>query len=96
MTLRVDAQPIGKKLYRLRIFYDGQFIGEYERTQGADIERKKQEVECASDLLLTIYRSTGEFLVRWDKKRCVKAIRVNGVEVGQVPKGCWRRPSWEL
>ena len=95
MGLRVDAQLLGTKLHRLMISHDGQFIGEYERVQEADIERKKAEIKCALAMLLAIHRSKGEFVVRWDGKRRVISIRVNGVEVGQVPVQCWRRPSWE-
>jgi hypothetical protein len=95
MGLRVDPLLIGKKLHRLQISYDNQVIGEYERSQEADIERKKQEIECALQLLLEIYHSKGEFLVRWDSKRRLKSIRVNGIEVGQIPTKCYRRPSWE-
>ena len=47
MGHHVDAQLIGKKLHRLTITHNGQFFGEYERTQAADIERKKAEIKCA-------------------------------------------------
>lgn len=94
MSLRIDSEVIGKKLNRLSVYYDGQYIGEYERSQEADIERKSLEVKCALPLLLNIYESKGEFQVRWDNARRVKSIRVNGVEVGQIPCECWRKPSW--
>lgn len=96
MSLVVNTQPIGKKLHRLEIFSDGQFIGEYERSQEADIERKKEEIKCALSRLVAIHRSKGEFVVRWDGGRRVKSIRVNGIEVDQIPIECWRRPSWEV
>lgn len=95
MGLRVDAQSLGTKLHRLAISYDGQFIGEYERSQAADIDRKKEEIKCALSLLLGIYRSKGEFVVRWDGRQRVKSVRVSGIEVAQIPTRCWRRPSWE-
>lgn len=95
MGLRVETQLLGKKLYRLSISYDGQYIGDYERAQQADIERKKAEIKCAIAQLLEIRRGKGEFMVRWDTRRKVKSIRVNGVEVGQIPVECWRKPSWD-
>lgn len=95
MSLVVNAQLIGKKFHRLAILNDGQFIGEYERSQEADIERKKEEIKCALSKLVEIHRSRGEFVVRWDGRRRVKSIRVNGIEVDQIPIECWRRPSWE-
>ena len=95
MGLRVDAQLI-KKQHRLVISYGGQIIGEYERAQESDIDRKKAEIKCALAMLLDIHRRKGEFTVRWDGKRRVKSIRVNGVEVGLIPHDCWRKPSWEI
>jgi hypothetical protein len=95
MSLTVDAQPLGIKLHRLAISNDGLFIGEYERSQAADIQRKIEEIKCALPLLLHVFLRKGEFVVRWDSKRRLKSIRVNGVEVGQVPVRCWRTPSWE-
>lgn len=86
----------GQTLHRLVILHDGQVIGEYERTQAEDIERKKTEIECALTQLLEIYRGKGKpFTVRWDGKRRVKSIRVDSKEVGQVPIECWHEPSWK-
>ncbi len=93
MKLQVNAHSIGTKLYRLEISHNGQFIGEYERAQKDDIARKKEEIDCASELLLDIYRKKGAFVVRWDIKRRLKSIRVNGVEVDQIPRNCWLKPS---
>ena len=93
MGLRVDAQLLGTKLHRLEISYDGQYIGEYERAQAADIERKKEEIICALSALLEIYEREGEFKVRWDGGRRVKSIRVDGKEVGRISAECWRKPS---
>ncbi len=95
MSLRIDPQPIGTKLHRLAIYYQGQFLGEYERTQSADIARKTEEIKCALVLLIDIHREKGEFQVRWDGARGVKSIRVDGLEVGQIPKDCWRKASWQ-
>lgn len=94
MSLQVDAQPIGIKLHRLVITSDGVIIGEYERSQAADIDRKIEEIKCALQLLVDVYKRDGEFVVRWDSKRRVKSIRVRGAEVSQVPLDCWRQPSW--
>jgi hypothetical protein len=93
--LNVKTELIGKKLHRLEVYHDGKFIGEYERSQAKDIERKTKEVNLASDLLLSIYREYGAFIVRWDGVSHKKSVRVNGTEVSIVPKGCWLKPSWE-
>ena len=92
--LSVKPVLIGKKLHRMEIFSGGQFIGEYERSQAADIDRKTREINCASKLLLEIFRKHGQFVVRWDGSEHKKSIRVNEIEVGTVPKECWRKPSW--
>jgi hypothetical protein len=94
-SLRIDSQPLGVRLNRLSIIYKDQYIGEYERSQDADIDRKKAEIRCSLALLLEIYSKNGEFQVRWDGSRRVKSIRVNGREVGQIPQECWRKASWE-
>ena len=95
MPLRVRSELIGSKLHRLLIFQDGQYIGEYERSQEADIERKKAEIRNAEAELLGIYRRHGEFVVRWDGAKRQKSVRVKGTEVGTVPRAAWERPSWE-
>ena len=94
-TLVVKDEKIGKKLNRLYIFHEGRLIGEYERSQDADIERKIEEINAASNLLLETYKQHGQFKVRWDGLHHKKSIRVNDIEVGSVPKKCWRKPSWE-
>ena len=94
-TLDVKAHLIGKKFYRLSIFHEGTYIGEYEKSQAADIERKIREVELSSDLLLSVYRKHGLFVVRWDRENGKKSIRIDGSEVGSIPKECWQKPSWK-
>ena len=95
MSLRIDAQPIGVKLHRLMIYHDGQLIGEYERSQAADIERKTREIQKALPKLLEIFRERGEFQVRWNGQKNAKSVRVNGIEVWQIPRECWETPSWD-
>lgn len=94
-NLIVKTESIGKKLNRLDIFNNGQLIGEYERAQEADIERKIQEINCASDMLLEVYSKHGEFVVRWNGSEHKKSVRVNDFEVASIPKECWKKPSWE-
>jgi len=94
MGLVINHHLLGKTLNRLEIHHDGQYIGEYERSQAADIERKKEEIRCAQGLLLSIYRKHGEFQVRWVKDRKEKVIYVRKMERGIIPKSCWRKPSW--
>ncbi|WP_341528797.1 hypothetical protein WKK05_05595 [Nostoc sp. UHCC 0302] len=93
MTLFVRVEPIGKKMNRLLIESNGIFIGEYEKSQQADIDRKIEEINAAETTLLSIYEKYGEFCVRWDGK--AKSIRVKGIEVGSIPKAAWRRASWQ-
>ncbi|MDZ8187431.1 MAG: hypothetical protein RMX96_21610 [Nostoc sp. ChiSLP02] len=93
MTLFVRSEPIGKKMNRLLIESNGTFIGEYERSQQADIERKTEEINAAETTLLSIYEKYGKFCVRWDGKAKKKSIRVKGIEVGTIPKAAWRTPS---
>ena len=95
MPLQVDAQRLGVKFHRLEIRYDGELIGEYERSQAADIDRKTREIACALPRLLEIYRTQGLFQVRWDGRNNSKSVRVNGVEVWRIPRECWRQPSWK-
>ena len=91
---KLDVKPylIGTKLHRMEIFLQGTFIGEYERSQAEDIERKIREIELASDLLVEIYRKHGPFVVRWES--CQKSVRVNGLRVAVIPRECWQKPSW--
>lgn len=95
MSLRIDSQLLGTKFHRLSIYYDGHLLGEYERAQAADIARKTEEIRCALPKLLDIFKAHGEFRVRWDGTRRVKSVRVSNIEVWQIPKNCWRKPSWQ-
>lgn len=94
MALLIDHYAIGKKLYRLEIRHDGRYIGEYERSQADDIERKKEEVRCAADPLLRVYQQCGEFKVRWNGDRREKVVFVQDIERAVIPRSCWRPPSW--
>ncbi|MFY7927844.1 MAG: hypothetical protein ACOVS5_03145 [Oligoflexus sp.] len=94
MKIHVDPQPIGKKLNRLVLTLEGQYIGEYERSQLADVQRKTAEVACASELLNQLYQQYGELKVRWNGMRGEKIIYAGGVECGVIPKDCWKKPSW--
>lgn len=94
MSIDVKTAPIGAKLHSLLMFADRVFIGEYERSQAADIERKKAEIEESTDLLLALFRQYGELSVRWDGNRRVKSIRSRDIEVGVIPKSAWKPPSW--
>ena len=96
MSVHIRAESIGQKLYRLHISIDGTAIGEYERSQEADIDRKTAEVVAAQALLLSLFRKHGELCVRWDGKGRTKSVRrADGVEIGVIPKSAWRTPSWQ-
>ncbi len=94
MTLFVRFESIGNKMNRLLIYSNGIFIGEYEKSQQADIDRKIEEINAAETTLLSIYEKHGVFLVRWDGKARKKSIRVKDIEVGSIPKAAWRAASW--
>mgnify|MGYP003449531212 FL=1 len=95
MSVKVIAHPIGKKLHRSEIWSDGKLIGEYERAQANDIERKTDEIHACLAMLEAIEHQHGLFVVRWDGQRREKVIRVHGAEVGTIPRSEWRKPSWE-
>ena len=96
MTVLVRAESIGTKLHRLRIFIDGTYIGEYERAQAEDIDRKKAEIAAAEAELLSLFRNHGELRVRWNAKDLEKTVRrTDGVKVGVIPTSAWRTPSWQ-
>jgi hypothetical protein len=96
MSVLVRAEPIGTKLHRLRVFIDGIYIGEYERSQAADIDRKKAEIVAAQPELLALFRKHGELCVRWNGRDREKTVRrADGVKVGTIPKSAWRAPSWQ-
>ena len=97
MSVHVRAELVGEKLHRLHIFIDGVGIGEYEKSQEADIDRKTAEIVAAKDLLLDLFRKHGKLSVRWDGKGRKKSVRnAAGVEVGEIPKSAWKKPSWEV
>ena len=95
MALTVSVKSIGERLFQLLIYSDGMYIGEYERSQEADVERKKREIANAEAVLLEVFRKHGPFVVRWNRQARQKSIRVNDVQVGTVPKAAWETPSWE-
>lgn len=96
MKVLVRAESIGTKLYRLRIFIDGTYIGEYERAQAADIKRKKEEIVASREELLSLFRKHGELCVRWNGKDREKTVRrADGVKIGVIPRSAWRTPSWQ-
>lgn len=95
MSLFVRTETIGPKLHRLCIFIHGTYIGEYERSQAADLERKQAEIIAAQTELLELYRKHGALRVRWNRKDHEKTVRrSDGVKVGVIPRKAWRTPSW--
>jgi hypothetical protein len=98
MSLTVKSQAIpNSRLHRRLIYNEGLQIGEYERSQAADIRRKTEEVLATEDLLLEIYRRHGAFCVRWTRAGRKKSIRLGGPdgrEIGVIPKSAWRKPTW--
>ena len=81
--VEVRVVPQGSD-YRLDLYYEGEYIGEYERSRASeesgDREAKVREAEGASDLLLEARKRTtnGKITVRWNYKapyRLRKEIR---------------------
>ena len=94
MPLTVTASLVSAKYSQLLIFDGQQQIGEYERSQKADIGRKKQEVLNAQADLRKIFQIHGPFVVRWSKG--TKVIRNSrGVQVATVDREHWEKPSWQ-
>jgi hypothetical protein len=95
MELTVVTKSLGSKLNEMLIYAGSTQIGEYERSQDADIERKKVEIANVADLLMWIYSKHGRFTVRWQGDTRHKSIRVADVEVSIIPKIAWATPSWQ-
>jgi hypothetical protein len=72
-----------------------EYVGEYERSQEADIERMKAEIAEATDILLALFHNHGELCVRWNGNARKKSIRAGGTEVEVIPKSEWKPPSWQ-
>lgn len=94
--MNVISHSLGKRLHRLEIWHDGEYLGEYERSNESDIPRKTEEIGAALPLLLSIARKHGAFVVRWSGDRRAKLVYVDNLQVGEIPKSCWRRPSWQI
>jgi hypothetical protein len=92
--MKVIAHPIGKVLHRLEVWDDGAYIGDYERSQEADIPRKTQEIEAALPMLREVAARCGPFVVRWNGRRRAKVVYANDIEVAEIPKAYWEKPTW--
>ena len=95
MSIVVRTVPIGTKLHRMHMYNGEEYIGEYERSQVANIERKTAEIADATAVLLALFQKHGELCVRWDGKARKKSIRSGYFEVGAIPKSVWKAPSWQ-
>ena len=62
-------------------------IGEYERTEERDIERKKAEIASAADYLVELFRKHGPFVARWDGIERTKVAKDQfGNKIGEISK----------
>jgi len=95
MPIFVSTESIGTKLHRMHMYNGKEYVGEYERSQEANIERKKAEIAEATDTLLALFHNHGELCVRWNGNARKKSIRAGGIEVGVIPKSAWKAPSWQ-
>jgi len=91
--LDIKTSKAGKTLHHIKIYINTMYIGDYERSQEGDIDRKKEEIRLSAYLLLEIYQRYGFFIVCWDNKDRKKSIRVHGREVGIIPKKNWQLPN---
>jgi hypothetical protein len=94
MQLTIVTKSLGTKLNELLIYLGSMQIGEYERSQDADIERKKLEIANVADLLVWVHGKHGRFTVRWNGDTRHKSVRVGDIEVCIIPKIAWEAPSW--
>lgn len=76
-------------LHHLLLTVNGRVIGEYERSTAQHMDRKRREIQRSTPFLPFIYRKHGPFEVRWDGTALAKSVRVNGVEVAQIPTELW-------
>lgn len=88
MQFTVVTKSPGAKLREMLIYAGSPQIGEYERSQDADIERKKLEIENVADLLVWVHSKHGRFTVRWDGETRHKSVRaadqVGAFRLGQI------------
>jgi len=92
---QVRRVPEGK-LNRLEIWREGVLLGEYERSNDREVDRKIGEIVSALDSLLDVYENHGRFQVRWDGKQRTKVVRdASGHEVAVIGKEHWGKPNWE-
>lgn len=95
MALQVIVTAISNERNMLEIMDGATRIGEYERSQDADVIRKKQEITNAESFLRDLFATYGALQVRWNNARGEKVVyNASGVEVGTIPKSCWETPSW--
>jgi hypothetical protein len=95
MQLEIVTKSLGTKLNEVQIYAGSTQIGEYERSQDADIERKKREIESVADLLIWVHSKHGRFTVRWNGDLKQKSVRVADIEVCIIPRIAWETPSWQ-
>jgi hypothetical protein len=105
--VEVRVVPQGRG-YRLDLFSEGVYIGEYERSWAAeesgDLKAKVREAEGASDLLIEASERTanGKVTVRWNGETREKEIRTYAEgrndpgrgepAIARIPKRFWRKP----
>lgn len=95
--LTIDVQKVTACYFEFKIFLDGVYIGEYERSKEQDVDRKKREILNAKDYLIKVFheRKDQPFSVRWDGIKRTKVIKINDKEVATIPKEFWEKPSWQ-
>ena len=105
VEVRVVQQGRG---YRLDLYHEGVYIGEYERNWAAeesgDLAAKVREAEGASGLLIEASKRTanGKITVRWNGQSRQKEIRTYAEgradpgrgepAIARIPKRFWRKP----
>lgn len=84
MELDVVVHQATMQLYRLTIYYKGEFIGEYDRSMLHNVKEKIIEINHVADQLLKVFRERGPFIVRQDSGINKKVIFVDDKEVGVI------------
>ena len=92
MPIFVRTESIGTKLHRMLMYNGEEYVGEYERSQEANIKRKKAEIAEATDVLLALFQNHSELCVRWDGNARKKSIRAGGID-GEVLSFCFENAS---
>jgi hypothetical protein len=72
-TLEIRVKPDGERNH-LEMYYEGAYIGDYERSIDRLVDAKREEAKAAAHLLVDAYRRYGKIVVRWNGLDRIKEI----------------------